>query len=147
MEIQSSQTDCVCTCDRNAPNKWVLTSPDFLAQLAKDLVVADLPVPQIVYRAINELLNHSESTLYDLKRQPIDLFGEFEGGEDVIEWAFGSDWGRGMRRLLERAERPFRNQMKATPKLLMRILLLHYAREIHRCRTSGHCSVEPTDQT
>lgn len=147
MEIQSSRTEFVCTCDHYAPNKWVLTSPEFLAQLAKDLVVPDLPVPQIVYRAINELLNHGDCTLYDLKRQPIDLFGEFEGGEDVIEWAFGSDWGRGMRRLLERTERPFRNQMKATPKLLMRILLLHYAREIHHCRTCGFCSTSPTQQS
>tara|TARA_R110002072_G_scaffold150788_2_gene299376 strand:- start:12784 stop:13146 length:363 start_codon:yes stop_codon:yes gene_type:complete len=118
----------------------------FLAQLAKDLVAPNLSVPQTVYLAISELLSHSEGTLYDLQGKPIDLNGEFKNGLDVIEWALGADWGRGMRRLLERVDRPFRNQMKATPALLMRILLLHYAREIRHCRAEGACSIHPANQ-
>ncbi|MCF6277221.1 MAG: hypothetical protein L3J16_00510 [Anaerolineales bacterium] len=129
-----------CTCDYHAPRKWEMASSTFLSQLAKDLTVPDLPAPQIVYQALNVLLNQHEGALYGFDKQPIDLFEMVADGEDVFDWAFGGDWGRGMRRLLERAERPFRNQMKSTPKLLMRILLLHYSREIRRCKTLGRCA-------
>lgn len=140
MEIDTRPTRSVCTCDHHAPRKWELTSAVFVEQLAKDVSVPNLSVPQMVYRAISELLSYGDGTLYDLQGKTIDLNGEFSNGLDVIEWAFGADWGRGMRRLLERTERPFRNQMKATPTLLMRVLLLHYAREIRRCRTGLHCA-------
>ena len=140
MDHYTQQTEWTCTCDYHAPRKWELMSATFLAQLAKDLSVPDMPAPQIVYQAIGVLLNQHEGALYGFDKKPIDLFGEYKNGLDIIEWAFGGDWGRGMRRLLERAERPFRNQMKSTPQLLMRILLLHYAREIRRCETLNHCA-------
>jgi len=146
MDTTNQQIGTICTCDRHAPSKWKLTSVPFLEQLARDQLKPELPVPQIVYRAIDELYSHGAGTLLDLKKKPIDLFEEFKDGLDVVEWAFGGDWARGMRRLLERAERPFRNQMKANDKLLMRVLLLHYARKIHRCRTSGPCSERKPDQ-
>lgn len=140
MDHYTQKTEWTCTCDYHAPRKWELTSAPFLAQLAKDLTVPNLSAPQIVYQAIGVLLNQYEGTLYGFDNKPIDLFGEYKNGLDIIEWAFGGDWGRGMRRLLERAERPFRNQMKSTPELLMRILLLHYSREIKRCKTLNRCA-------
>ena len=145
MDQYAQKTEWTCSCNYHAPRKWELTSAPFLAQLAKDFTASDLSAPQIVYGALDGLFNQHEGTLYGFDKKPIDLFGEFKDGEDVIEWAFGGDWGRGMRRLLERAERPFRNQMKSTPKLLMRILLLHYSREIRRCNTLNRCaSISPT---
>ena len=138
MENQNTRAAFVCTCDRYAPNKWKLTSPDFLADLARDLLIEGVPTSQIVYQAIDGLLS-TDAVLHDFEKKPIDLFGEYRDGLDVIEWALGGDWARGMRRLLERAKRPFRNQMKATPELLMRILLLHYAREIHLQRSCDGC--------
>lgn len=144
--LPTTFSTCNCTCDYHPPRKWELTSAPFLAQLAKDLTVPELSAPQIVYQALDVLLNQHEGTLYGFDKKPIDLFGEFKDGEDVIEWAFGGDWGRGMRRFLERAERPFRNQMKSTPKLLMRILLLHYSREIRRCKTLNRCASNIPDQ-
>ena len=141
MDITSDTADgIVCTCNRHAPDKWRLTSVAFLARLANDTAEPGLPIPQIVYRAFEELHNSSDGFLFDLNDQPIDFNREYKDGLDVFEWAFGKDWARGMRRFLERAERPFRNQMKQEEKLLMRILLLHYAREIRRCRTTGSCS-------
>ncbi|WP_297339519.1 hypothetical protein [Pseudophaeobacter sp.] len=122
-----------CTADFHPPRKWKLTFAPFLTQMARDHYDPDLSAPQIVYQAINQLFNKHTGVLYDLDGKPIDLYAEFKDGEDVIEWAFGADWGRGMRRLLERRGRTFKNQMKSTPKLLMRILLLHYAREIRKC--------------
>lgn len=130
----------VCTCDHFAPDVWELTSTTFPSDLAKDLYIPGVSSTQMVYAAIGELLNKSSGTLYDLQDEPIDLFKVFADGDDLIAWAFGKDWGRGMRRLLDRIEHPHRNRMKATPKLLMRVLLLHYARQIRTCRTCGRCS-------
>ncbi|MCF6277645.1 MAG: hypothetical protein L3J16_02705 [Anaerolineales bacterium] len=144
--LPTTFSTCNCTCDYHALRKWELMSAPFLAQLAKDLTIPDLPAPQIVYQALNVLLNQHEGALYGFDKKPIDLFGEYKNGLDIIEWAFGGDWGRGMRRLLERAERPFRNQMKSTPKLMMRIYLLSCARDISRCRSSGCCSGNSSDQ-
>jgi len=91
---------------------------------------------------LDELLNHHNGTLRDITGEPIDLFADFRDGMDVFEWSWGGDWGRSMRRVLERSKRPFRNRLKHSPKLLMRILLLHYAREIRRARTQNARSAE-----
>lgn len=57
MDHYTQQTEWTSTCDYHAPRKWELTSAPFLAQLAKDLTVPDMPAPQIVYQAIGVLLN------------------------------------------------------------------------------------------
>ncbi len=146
MEAQCPQAPKVCTCNHHAPTKFRLTSPVFLEQLAKGLYQPDVPASQILYGALEELLSHHTGTLHDLvEGNPIDLEAAYADGLDVIEWAFGGDWARGVRRLLDRANGGYRNSMKATPKLLLRVLLLHYAVEIHRCRTVGPCSQNPAD--
>ena len=134
MAIRKPQAPVACTGGFYPPNTLELTSPDFLAKLASDLSVEGLASAQIVFQAIERLLS-CEIDLYGFDKNPIDLFSEYRDGLDVIEWAFGGDWSRGMRRLLERAKRPFSNRMKATPQLLMRVLLLHYAREIQKQAT------------
>jgi hypothetical protein len=139
MSHRDQNTEWTCTANFHPPSEWKLTFAPFLTQLARDHYDPDLSAPQIVYRAINDLLNGHSSTLHGLDGQPLNFFTEFKDGEDLIEWAFGADWGRGIRRLLERRERTFKNQMKSTPKLLMRILLLHYAREIRKCGASQTC--------
>lgn len=139
MSHRSQQDEWICTSDLHPPSKWKPTFAPFLTQLAWDCYDPDLSAPQIVYAAINDLFNNHTGILYGLDGKPIDLYAEFKDGEDVVEWAFGADWGRGMRRLLERRERPFKKQMKSTPKLLMRILLLHYAREIRKCGAVQTC--------
>lgn len=134
MANRKPQTSAVCTGGYYPPNTSELTSPEFLAKLASDLAVTGLSSAQIVFRTIDELLT-CDIILHDFDKNPIDLFGEYKAGLDVIDWAFGGDWSRGMHRLLERAKRPFSNRMKATPQLLMRVLLLHYAREIQKQAT------------
>ena len=62
MENQHTRAAFVCTCDRYAPNKWKLTSPDFLADLARDLLIEGVPSSQIVYQAIDGLLSAATST-------------------------------------------------------------------------------------
>ena len=139
MNMMNSQTAKVCTGELYPPNKWKLGSPAFLADLARKLSASGMPSSQIVFQAIDGLLS-SDAVLYGFDGKPIDLFGEYEDGLDVIEWSFGGDWARGVRRILERAERPFRNQMKATPKLMMRILLLHYSVVVRDCQETQRCS-------
>lgn len=132
MTTRKPQAKTVCTGGFYPPNKWRLTSPKFLTNLATELSESGLPASQIVFQAIDALLSN-EAVLHDLDGNQIDMMGEYENGLDVIEWAFGGDWARGIRRLLERAERPFPNQMKATPKLMMRILLLYYSLQVRKC--------------
>lgn len=146
MERYDTSADSVCTCDLYAPKVRVLIQQRFLAELAEHHCVPGVPRFQQALSAWNELYEHHEGTLYALpeksgaKPKPIDLEATYKDGVDVFDWAMGKDWSRGMGRFEERTKRPFKNLMKQSEKLLMRILLLHYAREIKLHRTLGLCS-------
>jgi hypothetical protein len=75
-----------------------------------------------------------------MEPKPLLLDASYPDGDDLFDWAFGKDVSRSMGRFVERAERPFKNQMKRSDKLIIRILLLHYAREIKTCRMTGRCA-------
>ena len=120
------------------PSTWELTSSRFLADLAKFWTIPTLSAPQTVYLCFEVLHGYDAEPMRDLNGKPIDFDAEYKDGMDIFEWAFGGDFGRGMRRLQERAERPFPNRMKSTPKLLTRILLLHYARGILKAQQSAN---------
>lgn len=140
---ESDDLPC-CTCDYYAPSIWKLTSPAFLAALAGYIAARGLPASQSVYWMLDKLYGQSTGTLHDLNERPIDLFATFKdakGNEiDIIDSSFGKSWARGMHRFLERCRKPFKNQMKRSPRLLMRILLMHYTCEIDKCATKGACS-------
>lgn len=146
-EIHGSDTEeWTCTCDLSAPKMRVLIQRPYLAKLATHHCTPGVPRLQQALDAWNELYEHHEGALFGFPASPgavpksLDLDAAFKDGLDVFEWAFGGDWARSMGRFQERAERPFKNLMKQSDKLLMRILLLHYAREIKLCRTSGICA-------
>lgn len=139
----------VCTCDHLAPHKRRLGSPKFLKELATFYASLELPASQALNFIWDELYGYSSGTLHDPDDRPIDLFEEFQRIDkvtkevytiDFVDWAFGDDMERSTRRFLERAETTYHNQLKMTPQMIARVLLLHYAREVHLCRTQGKCS-------
>ena len=132
-----TESTCQSQSDFWSTKIWQLTSSTFLAELAGFWTIPDLSAPQTVYLCFEVLLRYEGGVLHDLDGKPIDFDAEYQDGMDIFEWAWGVDWGRSMRRIQERAERPFPNRMKSTPKLLTRILLLHYAREIRQAQMSA----------
>lgn len=140
MEKRPDQIGAICACTFGPPKVWQLTSVPFLADLARYHSRGDFAASQRLYRVLDEFFEHHTGKLFDMTGKPIDFDREAADGEDLIEWSFGRDWPRGMRRLLERGAHPFTNRMKGSEKLVMRVLLLHYAREIQLCRSVGRCS-------
>lgn len=154
--FENSFDEPVCTCDHFAPMKHHLTSTTFLSGLGKFYLDLNLPASQTLYWALDQIYRFSSGTLHDLDDKPIGLFETFkvEGFEefetdseddklteiDIVDWAFGKDFARSMRRIMDRAHGEYKNHMKMTPQMVMRILLLHCARQIHTCRTVGKCS-------
>lgn len=125
--------------------------PKFLKELAKFHNHPSGSKFQIALGVWTELDEYHSGQLYaypeearpencnGLEFRAFAIDGIFEKGLDAFEFAWGKDWARSMGRFLDRAERPYTNQMKCTDKLLLRITLLDFARTIqkHRLKSSS----------
>lgn len=139
MNIDTNRTcHAVCMCTFEAPSKEVLETPEFNADLARYWrgVTA---CSRYAYEAVLDefYVNHG-GQLPGLDTKTIDLFAYDLAGDDVIDRALGKDVYRTLRRYFVRAYR--RRQRPVTGDRLMMSLLLHHARSIRTCRTTGCCA-------
>ncbi len=128
----------ICTCDHISPPERVLRSPEFngnLAQFYKDLGHSGDGTVDFV---LTELYDHRTGRLIgpDGKEIPI----EAEEGTDttVFDNLFGEDQRRFINRYRDKAERPPKNRLDR--RCVIAVTVLHFARQIHLCRTQGDCN-------
>ena len=138
METTPPQTQAVCTCDHFAPNVRILRPATFNCDLAAFYAKDQLSANAVLDWVYVELLEHRTGTLHDLADLPIDLDHEDANGDTLLDRVFGADPARFINHYRRRARSRGRNRLKLS--VLRPILILHYARQVWLCRSSGPCS-------
>lgn len=133
----------ICACDHYAPPKRVLGSPDYNTHdLPPFYAGRDLSGEATVKWILTQLYDCRSGKLFDLDGKEIAV-----DSEDVLEIArlddmFGEDARRFITRYRARARaratKTSRNCLQT--RLLFPVMMMHFAREIYLCRTSGVCS-------
>ena len=126
--------NALCTCDHHAPAMRVLRSPNFNRHLAKFYAGLGLSGDSTVDWLLTELFDYRTGMLYGFDGRPLDV----DGNVDLTDELFGADQRRHINRFRARASQPFRYRLQE--RLVHPVLMMHFARAIHLCRTQGACS-------
>jgi hypothetical protein len=112
----------------------VLRSPNFNQALALFYAGLGLSGDGTVDWLLTELFDHRNGVLYGFDGKPLDIDVDIDLTDDL----FGEDQRRFINRYRARATQPFRYRLQE--RLVHPVLMLHFAREIHTCRTRGACA-------
>lgn len=129
----------ICTCDHHAPPKRVLGSPDYNTQdLPPFYAGLDLSGEATVRWILTQLYDCRSGKLFDLDGKVIAVDSEDFADAVLFDDMFGEDGRRFITRYRTRATKTSRNCLQT--RCLFPVLMMHFAREIYLCRTSGICS-------
>jgi hypothetical protein len=112
----------------------VLRSPIFNQLLALFYAGLALSGDSTVDWLLTQLFDHRTGTLYGFDGKPFDI----DGDADLTDDLFGEDQRRFINRYRARATELF--QYRLQERLVRPVLMMHFARKIHLCRTLGVCS-------
>ena len=124
----------ICTCDHPVPPSRVLRSTAHNEALASYVADLGLSGDGVVDWALTELFDHRTGKLIGFDGQPLMI----DDGSDLTDDLFGEDQRRFINRYRERASKAFRYRLQR--RVVVSVMMLHFAREIHICRTSGRCA-------
>ncbi|TPW33117.1 hypothetical protein FJU08_00680 [Martelella alba] len=124
----------ICTCNHDAPSLRVIRSPLFNCELAIDINELDLSGDGIADWVLTEVFEYRTGTLFGFDGKPLPVDENVNLTDDL----WGADQKRSINRYRDRASKPFRYRLQM--RLVWPVLLIHFAREIHRCRTEGCCA-------
>jgi len=128
-----------CSCNHKAPKLRQIRSTMFNRQLAEDISALGLSGDGIVDWALSELLDHHRGKLlpsdFDMVNRDSDDPKQVERFDNL--WSAG-DQRRFINRYKDRAKRDFKYRLKMSS--VESVAMLHFALEIHNCRSSGKCS-------
>lgn len=135
METTLPRTNSVlCNCDHYAPPLRVLRSVDFNMKLAQFYVTLGLSGDGTLDWVLTQLFDHRTGGLFGFDRRPIAI----DTDPALTDNVFTIDERRFINRYRDRANSQFRYRLQE--HLVFPVLLMHFAREIHVCRTGGHCA-------
>lgn len=129
-----------CRCDHYLPEMRTLVTPTFNRDLAAYWRTQSTSARVIYETVLEEFYVHHLGALYGISRARLDLSEFDEGGDDLVDRAFGGGY-RNLRRYLERAEKNRVNRL--SKEHLNLAVLLQHARSIRNCRTLGFCRKQP----
>jgi hypothetical protein len=127
-----------CNCTHSAPPERVVRSTYFNQGLAQFYVGLGLSGDATIDWVLNELYDHRAGALIGLNGQSIEIEAVDANGTTLFDDLFGADERRFITRFRVRASRGFRYRLQR--RCLFPVLMMHFAREIHLCRTQNTCA-------
>lgn len=128
----------VCTCVHHSPNKRRLRSPEFNKELAAWYVARPGSCEVKIDFVYDELYFHHEGKIFDWHGRLMGVRSTTPELLRALDGMFGEQARHWMKRYLERASLPRRYRLHR--RCMFPVMMLHFARVIHECRTIGRCS-------
>lgn len=125
-----------CACNHFSPPKDVLISPTFNHELATYWQSYQMSANSLWDLLLSIWYDH-EGSLFDIKRDPIDLWTPDKNGDDFVDRLAG-DPVRSLRRYLEFGQTTRVNRLRKEHHNLA--MMLHHARSIQKCAHAGLCA-------
>lgn len=133
-----SNIGSLCTCNHVAPPERILRSTEFNQELAQYYVGLKLSGDGTIDQILTELYDRRSGILHGLDQKRIAIETVDENGATLFDDLFGEDERRFLTRFRVRASGGFRYRLQK--RCLFPVLMMHFAREIHLCRTQGSCA-------
>jgi len=133
-----SKIGSLCSCNHNAPPERVLRSIEFNQELAQYYLDLKLSGDGAIDQILTELYDRRSGILHGLDQKRIAIETVDANGVTLFDDLFGEDERRFLARFRVRASGGFRYRLQK--RCLFPVLIMHFAREIHLCRTQGSCA-------